>query len=503
MSVALLMSLALLTQPIYAGLDAGRSAALAGTDAGRSRHLSEGYDGAADTKARRAPTATIKSEDDTLPPGKRRKLQANASDIQRNFEIAAWAIRKHLDFVTDFSFSSNNAESVLDAASSPEQQAGQQESSQLDDDIEGLIAEAAVPERCDAAGRHDLLTLLRLTEARATVCGDHALLALTDGTLQSLESDRIRDPKEKAPEGVKVVHGVQVDARGRAIAYAVHSRKTGGGYEFERWVPAAHVMLRGYFDRSDQVRGISPMAPSLNRLRDLYEGFNYALAKAKIAQLFGFKITRKGDGDFGNLTNDGTEGKPNYSIDLGAGPWMLDLEPGDDADIMETATPSGEFQSYSEMMIAISLLAVDLPWNFYKVDATNFFGSRAALNLYLKSVKPKRRANVAILNRWTRGQVQRSILSGRLRLPRSMTIDDLRWSWTPDGLPWWNPSQEADGALKSIGAGLDNPQRICLETGTNFFENVDRIAEAQAYAEAKGVQLSFAVAGGITIQANP
>lgn len=81
-----------------------------------------------------------------------------------------------------------------------------------------------------------------------------------------------------------------------------------------------------------------------------------------------------------------------------------------------------------------------------------------------------------------------------------MTVDDLRFGWTPDGLPWWNPSQEADGALKSMGAGLDNPQRICLETGTNFFDNVDRIAEAQAYAASRGVDLSFALAGGITIQ---
>src|SRR5690606_14912417 len=151
-----------------------------------------------------------------------------------------------------------------------------------------------------------------------------------------------------------------------------------------------------------------------------------------------------------------------------------------------------EFQSYSELMIAVSLLSLDLPWNFYKVDATNFFGSRAALNLYLQSVKPKRAANQRLLNQWTRWQLELALLDGRLRLPAGLTIDDLRWSWVPDGLPWWNPSQEADGALKSIAAGLDNPQRIAQETGTNAFENVDKIAELQAYGQPKGVTLSFA-----------
>lgn len=494
------MQLAEFNQPILIGCEAGaRAAGLATTDV-REARLS--YDGATDNKRRKSPSATIKSEDDELTPAKRKKLQANANDIQRNFEVGAWAIRKHLDFVTSFSFASNNAESVISPEADAGMQSLQRERSQLDDDIEGIITEASAAEHCDSAARHDLATMLRLAEARATVTGDHGLYELADGTIQSIESDRIRDPSgvDKIRDA-KIIHGVQVDGRGRSVRYAIHSRTSGGGYKFERWVPAAHMMMRGYYERTDQVRGISPMAPAVNRLRDVYEGFDYALAKAKIAQLFGFKINRNGDDSLGPVLNVAAdEEPPDYEIDLGEGPWMLDLMPGDEADIMETSTPSDQFQTYTEMMIAVALLSLDLPWNFFKVDATNFFGSRAALNLYMQSVKPKRRANLTLLNRWTRRQLQLAILRKKLVLPRSMTVDDLRYGWTPDGLPWWNPSQEADGALKSLGAGLDNPQRICLETGTNFFDNVDRIAEAHAYAKARGVELSFALAGGVTIQ---
>ena len=457
------------------------------------------YDAADDSQRRRNIVSTIKSEDDVLNGSKRRKLQANASDIQRNFEIAAWAVRKHLDFVCAFKFSSNNAEAVMSAEATAGQRNEQAAQSMLDQDVEGIVREASAAERCDAAGRHDLDALLRLTEARATVAGDHALIDISDGTMQSIESDRIRSSNETRGRN-GTVHGVHIDRRGRAIAYAVHSRTSSGGYKFERWVPARNLHLRGYFERSDQVRGISPMAPSLNRLRDVYEGFDYALAKAKISQIFGIKVQRNAEDSLGNVDNDGDSDRPDYSVDLGAGAFMLDMEPGDDASIIESTTPSTQFQTYSEMMIAIALLSLDLPWNFYKVDATNFFGSRAALNLYLKSVKPKRSANRTLLSRWTLRQLQLAILQGRLRLPRSMNLKTLRWAWTPEGLPWWNPSQEADGALKSIGAALDNPQRICLETGTNFFENVDRIAEAQNYAETKGVTLSFGVSPGLTIQ---
>lgn len=520
------MSLAAIAQPLFVAAFAPEAAASHSQAAQQaSRETRLGYDGAETSKRRASVSARLISEDDELTSEKRRRLVAGSRDIQRNFEIAAWAIRKHLDFVSSFSFASQNAESVPapatpqatpapPAESQPEPQrasdppAGETgrefaERSQLDDDIEGIIREASQPENCDVAARHSLAAMLRLAEARATIDGDLFLMELADGRTQAIEGDRIRDPaatNTRDESGRKVLsHGVRTDAAGRALEYAVHHR-TAGGFQFERWVPAANMMQRAYFERFDQVRGISPFSPALNRLRDLYESFDYALAKAKISQLFGFKFTRNGNDATGNVDNDGTDDRPSYSIDPGKGPWMLDLEPGDDAAIMESATPSGQFQDYTQLMIAVALLALDLPWNFFKVDATNFFGSRAALNLYLQSVKPKRAANLAILHRWTRRQLQLAILRGRLRLPRSMTLDSLRFNWTPDGLPWWNPSQEADGALKAIGAGLDNPQRICLETGTNLFENIDRIAEAKRYAASKGVDLSFALPPSLNFQ---
>lgn len=453
-----------------------------------------GYEAAEDSHRRKSTAAVISSEDDVLDASRRRKLQANGLDIQRNFAIAAWAIRKHLDFVTSFSFSSNNAQEVL-GDDSTEATALQAERSQLDDDIEGVVTEASAADNCDTAGRHSLDMMLRLCEARATVAGDHCFLEVDDGTMQAIESDRVLTPQGDK-EGV--VHGVRLDKRGRSLAYAVHGRK-GTGYTFERWVPAASTVWRGYYDRFDQVRGISPMAPALNPLRDLHEGFVYALAKAKIAQLFGFKVNHTGETGIAETINTDAERKK-YAIELGKGPWNIDLDPGDDINIMTADVPGSGFESFSEMMIAISLLAIDLPWNFYKVDATNFFGSRAALNLYLKSVKTKRQANQTILRRWTRRQIQFAIVRGKLRLPRTLTVDDLRYSWTPDGMPWWNPSQEADGALKSIGGALDNPQDICLATGTNVFRNIDRISEVQKYAETKGVKLSYAVPAAINIQ---
>jgi len=142
-----------------------------------------GYDGA-DTskKTRRAPTSALVSEDRQLTAQKRKVLQSAARDLSRNFSIAAWAIRKHLDFVSSFKFQSRTGDESLDR------------------DIDGLMTWWSRPENCDAAGRHGLPRMLRLAEERRTVDGDVFLVKLTGqrvrGKLQAIEGDRVVDPRE-------------------------------------------------------------------------------------------------------------------------------------------------------------------------------------------------------------------------------------------------------------------------------------------------------------------
>ena len=59
-----------------------------------------GYDATEPKKRRRAATGLLRSEDAELPAAKRRDLVSGMRDIQRNYALAARAIRKHPDFVS-------------------------------------------------------------------------------------------------------------------------------------------------------------------------------------------------------------------------------------------------------------------------------------------------------------------------------------------------------------------------------------------------------------------
>jgi len=97
-----------------------------------------GYDAVESKNRRQAPTGRLRSEDKELLPHQRRKLTSASRDIHRNFTIAAWAIRKHLDYVSTFSFQSRTG------------------SAELDGRIEDLTDWWSRPANCDVAARHSL-----------------------------------------------------------------------------------------------------------------------------------------------------------------------------------------------------------------------------------------------------------------------------------------------------------------------------------------------------------
>jgi len=432
------------------------------------------YAAATDGNRRASVSPRIMSEDATLPQSKRDKLQATARDTARNFSILGWMIRKHLDYVSQFEFHART------------------DNEDLDRQIENLVRVWQRPQNAHTAGRHTLAKLIRLAEAHRTADGDIGLLLVSDGTIQPIEADLIRTPPE--PDNPdQWSNGCRLNRAGKTIAYGVHRRtQRGKRREFLRTIAARNLFLHGFFDRFDQTRGISPLAAALNPLRDVYDNFEYALAKAKVSQLFALIIKSQSIEPFGTHTNSGTTADPKYSVKFGNAPQKLELDPGDDASVLESNQPSGQFQDFTRYMIDVCLKALDIPYSFFDESHTNFFGSRGAWLHYERSCHSKRADSAELLRRLTVWRLSLWIADGSLVLPAGMTLRDIGFEWIARGMPWWDPAKEIKGDLMAIGAGLDTPQRICRERDRgDFYDNVRQIARAQDFARDLGVELTF------------
>ncbi len=431
-----------------------------------------GYDAVQD-KNRRAPaTGILRSEDAELNPTDRRKLVSASRDLHRNYAIAAWMVRRHLDYVSTFNFRARSGNDALDSQ------------------IQRLMTWWMNPDNCDVTGRFSLPKLIRLAEMRRTVDQDVLLVKLNDGRIQAIEGDRLRTPAGGLPDGLKasdLVHGVLLDDFGKARQYCVCKRgKTSdivgspSTFTFERLVDASNAYLFGYFDRFDQVRGISPLAAALNTMRDTYESFDYALAKMKIGQMFGLSIFRDKSEQLAEVSTDESTG---YDIDFGKGPVLLDLDPGDRAEFLESKSPSSEFRQFSEVMIQVALKSLDIPYSFYAENYTNYSGSRQALLQYELSAKIKQADVQSLLDHLTAWRISLWIQDGLI----DADLRDIRWQWMPAGISWIDPLKEVNANIAAIGAGLQSRTSILLEQGIDFYELCDEIAAEQQYMTERGI----------------
>jgi capsid protein len=439
------------------------------------------YIAAEPNQQRRDPGTRIQSSDALLDSQKRRRVIEGARELNRNFSVAAWAIRKHLDYVSTFTFQANTDDPVFNER------------------LEALMNWYNRPINCDIAGRHSLRRMVRLAEMRRVLDGDVFLVKLRDGRLQAIEGDRVRSPDNRVDPMYNWVHGIKVGAGGSMNRVAVWSRSLDGQYSFERDISAGNVIQLAYFDSFDQVRGVSPLTSAIASFQDSLEVTDYARAKAKITQLFALAITREMADDDAELYGD------EYKVDLGRGPVKLELDPGDKAEFLESRHPSTEFQAFLTLSLQAALKSLDIPWSFYDEAYTNFFGSRAALIQYQQACKAKREDLKEMLDRITVWKIQQWMAAGILSMPAGVQqIDQIYWDWIPAGVPYWNPEQEITGDLMAVEGKLRTRSEIRREKyGDDWRDVVRKLAEERDYLTQYGFDESTEGLVTVPVMAEP
>lgn len=302
-------------------------------------------------------------------------------------------------------------------------------------------------------------------ESARIVDGDMLTVRMRNGSVQPIESDRIRNPTHEAigqdaEDGW--VNGVKINGYGRPLKYSIHKRKQ-SGFEYERTVSARRTINHSFYDRFDQTRGTSPLAPVINSLKDLYESWDYALARTKVEQLFALAITKSDDWGSGTDDEEDEDDSPR-ELDFAKGPQILDLDAGESADFLMAKSPAASSQEFWKSMIMMTLKCLNIPYFFYDEKNTNFFGAKSGLTLYLRSVRGWREDVVDWLNEWFCWRLQVGEARGEIKLPAGFDCtDQTNWEFQPLGIEYWNPLQEISADEKAIELRLRTREEIRLE----------------------------------------
>lgn len=446
---------------------------------GGSKQKNFGYDAVSASSRRRMAAPILRSEDWELQPFARKQLAASQRDIGRNFSVARWMIERHLDYVTSFTFKFRSADENLNRL------------------VEARMKKWFGRRESDIARRHTFASCIRLAEASALTANDCLAIKLADGRVQWIEGDRLANPGNGLPPDVDaraLVHGVLVDDYTATKKYIVCRRGPKGNawqaptvLTFDQMIDADDAILHGFFDRFDQVRGVSPLACALNSLQDLYEAKTYALGRMKIDQLWALAVYR---GDTSAITerptdNNGTPiGQDYLKMPIGNGPIIADLDVGDRMEAIQSAQPSSQFQDFMQKAISFTLKALAIPYSFFDEAYTNYSGARQALLQYEQAADLRRDVIRELLDELTDWRLKLFMIDGELP---EIDPKDFQWEWVAASLPWIDPLKEAQANIALIGANLESEIHVLKQQGRDFADVLNERKRAQEMIKAAGL----------------
>ena len=301
------------------------------------------------------------------------------------------------------------------------------------------------------------------------------------------------------PRGVEIRMGIEMDSRGRRLAYHFfkHHPSEGRGRERTR-VSASEITHFFIRYRVGQNRGYTLFAPVLTTVK-MIDGFTEAelVASRLAAAKMGF-ITNDSPEAIAAyaerlriLNEEGKEAEP-QTFDVAPG-LIPELQPGQGFEGFDPTHPNTAFEAFLKVMLrgvarAFSMSYLTLTGD---VGEANYSSMRAGL-------VPERdhwRVLQEVLSQKIHRRVYRSwiasaLLAGALRLPTRVPSDYLAHEWRPRGWKWVDPLKDLLAAELGIALGVTSRGRVASAQGHDFETVVDELADEEDYAESKDVDVS-------------
>ena len=375
---------------------------------------------------------------------------------------------------------------------------------------------------CDVTGTQNLNQILRTAVRRKKVDGGvlfvkrYTKYGMIPFQLQMLEVDELDvnqyEPKHK---GNKVIGGIEYTKFNRAVGYYFRTYSLDGIELLKEpvFVKAEDVIFYFSKTRYSQVREMSEQAPVMKRIRDANEFITAVSIKERVQACLSVFIKRQLPqigGGIGRSSTGGTEGnkKQNYAgKELSPG-MMMELNAGDEVQVVNPTGQATDAASHVRMHQRLIGAGSGLSYEAMSRDVsqTNYSSSRLAIIEDGETFSEDNESIEAILDEIYETFIISCILSGLINVPegfwsdRNIKEEYFTHKWIKAPKAWIDPAKEANANKIAVETGEKTFIDICSENGKDWQQTIDDIAEAQAYAKSKGVDLNAMRGGGVNVQ---
>lgn len=287
--------------------------------------------------------------------------------------------------------------------------------------------------------------------------------------------------------------GVEVDSRGRPVAYHVWDKPWGiAGSSAARKrlrIPADDIIHLYTQERPNQTRGITWFSPIMLPVRMLGGYTEAELVAARIsASKMGWFMPKEGEGGFS--PDDNTK-----SIDLEANPGGLDFGPaGHTFEAWDPTHPNTAFGDFVKSALREVATGLGIDYNTLANDLenVNYSSMRSGLLISRDVWRMKQQWWIDTFERrvyieW----LNMALLNGALKLDARDARKFSAVRFTPRGWPWVDPLKDVQAGLLAISAGLASRTQLMGEQGVDLEDTLEDLADENDLAEQFGIDISI------------
>ncbi|HUX17007.1 MAG TPA: phage portal protein [Phycisphaerae bacterium] len=371
------------------------------------------------------------------------------------------------------------------------------------------------PRSCDVEERKSLLEILSLVAREYIVTGQSFVVlsyepdpAMVGLKLQVVEPEQLDTTMQRNSEtGNEVRRGIEVDERGRAVAYWVHT----GPHPMENFgrraerIPAERVLHFLRQDRPRQTHGVSRLAPILLKLWHTKMYDEYTLLRARFEACGGATIETDGAQPEDLMGTVGPTDDPTLYDEDALGNQQLQFEPnllwnlppGSKAVFHDPKVPGGMYEPFKHRQIAEAAAGAGLDYPTVSRDfsGNTFSGQRQGMLELWAETDPEVQhlINQVVRPIWELFQTL-AIAEARYAAPGFELSDVMRAAYLealyqPPPKEWIDPANQAAAAKIEIDYRLKTRQEVIGPRGGDVRDTMRGIAEERRLAEAEGVTL--------------
>ena len=388
------------------------------------------------------------------------------------------------------------------------------EEPELNKQIEKAWKRWCKKQNCDVTGTQSLNQIIRMAVARKKVDGGILFVKryTKDGfipfKIQMIEVDELDHTVIKPKTtGNKVVGGIEYNSWNRPVGYFIRQYDIDGyGLKDAVWVNANDVIFYFTKKRPTQLREMSDMAQTIPRIRDVNEFMMAVSVKERIEACLSifikkqYPITGIGRTNTAGRTNSTeNEKKVSYDGKLLSPGMIKEMNVGDEIQVVNPSGQGADATSFTKLQQRMIGAGQGISYEATSRDMSESTYSSARQGMIEDDLTygEEKELLLEVLDEIYETFVISAVLCGAVAIPKFWEEKEryLSHDWTQEPKPWIDPQKESNANKTALQTGQKTFKQIAAESGRDWRDQVDDMAEVLEYGRQKGINMENVVFG--------